>query len=412
MDTKDTTDKTARPGAAGTTGSGTAGAGTRKPLSLQRTVESGHVRQNFSHGRSKPVIVEKRKSRKLGGPDAPAPAAPAPVSVKPLSAPDAPAPQQRAPERSDTARSLRPEERDARARALAEARRQNEIEEAESVERRRTEAVSNPSEAPAPAPVPVAAAPAAAPVAAAPAAPASAPSTAAPAPVQARAPSSAPRRDGPPPRSDQGARPAGRFEGRGGPRPGGQGYNTAFMPREGGRPKEINIPSSRPAPGPERPAIEPPKGKEVRTEARARPEMVEDEETRVIKRGGKIVRTPVKTTPEPQKERVKLTINNAFDQDQRERSLASLKRKRERERLKALGVQQPRDKIVREVIIPEAITIQELSNRMAERAVDLIKLMMKQGAMHKITDVIDADTAELIVQEFGHIGQARVGIRR
>ena len=67
-----------------------------------------------------------------------------------------------------------------------------------------------------------------------------------------------------------------------------------------------------------------------------------------------------------------------------------------------MGVQQPRDKIVREVIIPEAITIQELSNRMAERAVDLIKLMMKQGAMHKITDVIDADTAELIVEEFGH----------
>jgi translation initiation factor IF-2 len=391
MDTKDTTDKTARPGAAGTTGSGTAGAGTRKPLSLQRTVESGHVRQNFSHGRSKPVIVEKRKSRKLGGADAPAPAAPAPVSVKPVSAPESTAPQQRAPERSDATRSLRPEERDARARALAEARRQNEIEEAESVERRRVEAASKPAEAPAPAPV--AAAPAAAPVAAAPTAPAPTPAPAAPAPVQARAPSSAPRRDGPPPRSEQGARPAGRFEGRGGPRPAGQGYNTAFMPREGGRPKEINIPSSRPPPAPDRPAIEPPKGKEVRTEARARPEMVEDEETRVIKRGGKIVRTPVKTTPEPQKERVKLTINNAFDQEQRERSLASLKRKRERERLKAMGVQQPRDKIVREVIIPEAITIQELSNRMAERAVDLIKLMMKQGAMHKITDVIDADTA-------------------
>jgi translation initiation factor IF-2 len=177
------------------------------------------------------------------------------------------------------------------------------------------------------------------------------------------------------------------------------------MPREGGRPKEINIPSARPAPSLDRAAVEPPKGKEARPEPRAREavaDMSEDEETRVIKRGGKIVRTPVKTTPEPQKERVKLTINNAFDQEQRERSLASLKRKRERERLKAMGVQQPRDKIVREVIIPEAITIQELSNRMAERAVDLIKLLMKQGAMHKITDVIDADTAELIVQDFGH----------
>ncbi len=391
MDTKDTTDKTTRPGAAGATGSGTAGAGTRKPLSLQRTVESGHVRQNFSHGRSKAVVVEKRKSRKLGGSETPAPAAPAPVSVKPPSAPAAEAP--RTPDRAETGRTLRPEERDARARALAEARRQNEIEDAARPERHDA---------------PAAAAAASAPTAEAPAAPAAVSAQPAPAtPSETRAPAAAPpsapaaRREGAPPRSESGARPGGRFEGRG-PRPAGQGYNTAFMPREGGRPKEINIPSSRPGPSAERAPIEPPKGKEIRSEPRARPEMVEDEETRVIKRGGKIVRTPVKTTPEPQKERVKLTINNAFDQDQRERSLASLKRKRERERLKAMGVQQPRDKIVREVIIPEAITIQELSNRMAERAVDLIKLLMKQGAMHKITDVIDADTAELIVQEFGH----------
>ena len=63
---------------------------------------------------------------------------------------------------------------------------------------------------------------------------------------------------------------------------------------------------------------------------------------------------------------------------------------------------QPRDKVMREVIIPEVITIQELANRMTERAVDVIKLLMGQGAMHKINDVIDADTAELIVREFGH----------
>jgi len=54
------------------------------------------------------------------------------------------------------------------------------------------------------------------------------------------------------------------------------------------------------------------------------------------------------------------------------------------------------------VVIPEAITIQELANRMAERAVDVIKFLMKQGQMHKINDVIDADTAELIAEEFGH----------
>ena len=67
-----------------------------------------------------------------------------------------------------------------------------------------------------------------------------------------------------------------------------------------------------------------------------------------------------------------------------------------------MGILQPRDKIVREVVIPEAITIQELANRMTERAVDVIKFLMKSGEMHTINDVIDADTAELIVTEFGH----------
>ena len=67
-----------------------------------------------------------------------------------------------------------------------------------------------------------------------------------------------------------------------------------------------------------------------------------------------------------------------------------------------MGISQSREKIVREVVIPEVITIQELANRMAERAVDVIKYLMKEGAMHKINDVVDVDTAELIVQEFGH----------
>ena len=67
-----------------------------------------------------------------------------------------------------------------------------------------------------------------------------------------------------------------------------------------------------------------------------------------------------------------------------------------------MGIPQNREKIVREVVIPEVITIQELANRMTERAVDVIKYLMKEGAMHQINDVVDADTAELIVQEFGH----------
>ncbi len=67
-----------------------------------------------------------------------------------------------------------------------------------------------------------------------------------------------------------------------------------------------------------------------------------------------------------------------------------------------MGIEVSREKITRDVVIPEVITIQDLANRMTERAVDVIKFLMKQGAMHQINDVIDADTAQLIVEEFGH----------
>ena len=96
----------------------------------------------------------------------------------------------------------------------------------------------------------------------------------------------------------------------------------------------------------------------------------------------------------------RLTINNALDQGQRERSLASLRRRQQKEKNK--GAEGPREKISREVIVPEVITIQELSQRMSERGVDVIKYLMQQGEMHKINDVIDVDTAVLIVEEFGH----------
>ncbi|MBD8891868.1 translation initiation factor IF-2 [Roseibium litorale] len=99
--------------------------------------------------------------------------------------------------------------------------------------------------------------------------------------------------------------------------------------------------------------------------------------------------------------RSKLTISAATGGDEgRSRSLASMRRRQEKAKR---GMQQTvREKISREVILPEAITIQELANRMAERAVDVIKLLMKQGQMMKINDVIDADTAELIASEMGH----------
>ncbi|MEM6761907.1 MAG: translation initiation factor IF-2, partial [Pseudomonadota bacterium] len=98
----------------------------------------------------------------------------------------------------------------------------------------------------------------------------------------------------------------------------------------------------------------------------------------------------------------KLTITTALDDDsERGRSLAALRRRREKEK-RGGSRSGPREKVVREVVIPDAISIQDLASRMSERGVDVIKLLMKEGQMHKITDIIDAETAELVVSEFGH----------
>ncbi|MEP3265490.1 MAG: translation initiation factor IF-2, partial [Hyphomicrobiales bacterium] len=111
-------------------------------------------------------------------------------------------------------------------------------------------------------------------------------------------------------------------------------------------------------------------------------------------------------TPKParrteERKRGKLTLANALDDSQRERSLASIKRQREREKARA-AAKAPREKISRDVVIPETITIAELANRMSERAVDVVKLLMQQGQMMTANDIIDSDTAQLIAEEMGH----------
>ena len=99
--------------------------------------------------------------------------------------------------------------------------------------------------------------------------------------------------------------------------------------------------------------------------------------------------------------RGRLTLVTAMSADEvRERSEASFRRRVQRRTSEKSN--EPKEKLVREVTIPEAITIQELANRMAERAVDVIKILMKQGQMATINDVIDADTAQLIAEELGH----------
>src|SRR6266478_4901115 len=137
----------------------------------------------------------------------------------------------------------------------------------------------------------------------------------------------------------------------------------------------------------------------------ARPALEPDEEEVPRTRRGPGAARPA-PAPKPargagQKNRGRLTVVTALSADEeRERSVAAFRRRVQR--LKGHAADEPKEKLVREVTIPETITIQELANRMAERSVDVIKLLMKQGHMAQINDVIDADTAQLLAEELGH----------
>ncbi|MFT4151333.1 MAG: translation initiation factor IF-2, partial [Paracoccaceae bacterium] len=99
----------------------------------------------------------------------------------------------------------------------------------------------------------------------------------------------------------------------------------------------------------------------------------------------------------------KLSLNDALSgEGGRQRSLAAMKRKQEKARNKAMGFGQKAEKQVRDVQLPETIVVSELANRMAERAADVVKALMKMGMMVTMNQAIDADTAELVIEEFGH----------
>ncbi len=102
--------------------------------------------------------------------------------------------------------------------------------------------------------------------------------------------------------------------------------------------------------------------------------------------------------------RGKLSINNAMSGDEsgRRRSMASIKRQQAKAKARAQGPQKPKEKVVRDVVVPDVITVQELANRMAERAADVIKSLMGMGVMATINQSLDPDTAQLVVEEFGH----------
>ena len=154
------------------------------------------------------------------------------------------------------------------------------------------------------------------------------------------------------------------------------------------------------APGaPERPKA---KLKLVDTPAKKIEAEEEEERPQRAKRAGRP--EPRRLTPkrgEARRRTGRLTIAQALDDEEKMRSLASLRRSREREK-RAQQMPEEGTKIIRDVVIPETITVQELSNRMAERGTDVIKALMRMDVMATVNQALDADIAELVVAEFGH----------
>ena len=320
----------------------------KKTLSLKRGVERDTVRQSFSHGRTNTVQVE-RKKRRLALPgegkiETPAPVRP--VAAEPVAAPP---PRAAQPEPSAAARSgmvlrqLSSDELDARARALAdfsvhEAEDRKAAEDAAARRAQETQRLAREREE-----------------------------------AERRKAEEDSRR-----RTEDVVRERAEDAAR-----------RRFGETER-KPEEVvaAAPHGRPA------------LKLLKAEAAEEEERPAGAPRSALKRVKPAEPKPVKRA-EDQRRRGKLTLVNALVDTERERSLASIRRRRERERARALD-QGPRGKIMREVVIPETITIQELANRMSERAVDVVKLLMKQGQLLKAEDTIETDMAQLIAEEMGH----------
>ena len=143
--------------------------------------------------------------------------------------------------------------------------------------------------------------------------------------------------------------------------------------------------------------------------APAAPRFGEEEDDRRGKPGGAGKKAPApaparKAGPAGDRRKgAKMTVSQALSDEggERTRSLAAVRRARERERLRQMSRQETQ-KVTRDVVLPEVITVQELANRMAERGADVIKQLMRMGVMATINQTIDADTAELVIAEFGH----------
>ncbi len=306
---------------------------TRKPLTLSRSLESGEVKQTFSHGRTNKVVVEVKRKKLVGKPgfvaepEVAAPPPPPPPVATPVAAPvAAPAPRPTGNDmlsRQERQAKLLREAEEARLAVLEESSRREAEQRAQKSEEEKQRAQANREEAAAPPPPPPAAA----------AAVVVEPETVAPVAEEA---------------NKDGAAPAPR----------------RFTPVE----------------APKRPERE-------REEAKKAPHR------------------PTRGAADDRRQSGKLTVTRALEGDDgaRARSLAALKRAREKEkRLHGGGNRTAQPKQSRDVVVPETITVQELANRMAEKGSDLVKALFKMGMPVTINETIDQDTAELLVEEFGH----------
>ncbi len=331
--------------------------GGRGKLSLGKSVETGQVRQSFSHGRSKTVQVERR--RKRVGPGGPGGAGGGAAGARGLTE------DERQKRMAALKEGLKQQEAVAQEReaAEAEARAAREAEEAARAEAAAAEAAAAQPE-----------------------------------------PEPEPELD----RREAELQELRRIEEAEAAR---KAEETARLAEEEAA-RQAKASADRPSrtsePRAERSA---PAGARTAGAPAAAPPAAGEEEGRAA-RGRRNEQAPRKpATPSPgrrggdQRRRGgKLTVTQALDggEGERVRSLASVRRAREREKARLRSDDGSQAKQVREVRIPDAITVQELANRMAERGGDVVKSLMRMGMMVTINQTVDADTAELVVQEFGH----------
>jgi translation initiation factor IF-2 len=316
---------------------------TRKPLGLKRTVEAGQVQQQFSHGRKNTVVVEVKRRRILGKPGE-AEAAPEPaVAETPTPAPVAKAPTPApTPSRAPTESLESRQERQARLLREAEEARLSALEEARRREDEERQQASEDERRRAE--------------------------------ENRKAEEDAARRA-----AEEAARAKAAAS---------ESANAVAQAPAAATDQDSGGGAAEPASS----STTPPPRRFTPVESPKRPEPKRPEP-----KAGR--------TPDNRRQSGKLTVTKALGDDEgaRARSLAALKRAREKEHRRSFGgPAQPREKQVRDVIVPEAITVQELANRMAEKGADLVKTLFKMGMVVTVNQTIDQDTAELLVTEFGH----------